>query len=72
MFRGNFLQLGPQQDVVLRLVGEYQPHFRPVTRVLQRGSDELQHRGDASATGDHANLFKKGGGGGNEIRNKTC
>lgn len=54
MFVPQFLQLRPQQDIFLGLVGKEQIAHGVVVWVLQDGSDHLQHWGDACPSCNHA------------------
>ena len=49
-----FLQLRPQQEVLLSLVGKAQVAHRVIIRVFHDGADHLQHWGDARSSRKHA------------------
>lgn len=59
MFVPQFLQFGPQQDVLLSLVGKEQVAHSVVGRVLHDGTNHLQHRSDARSSCNHANRLHR-------------
>ena len=62
IFGGEVIEFFSEKNVVKVYVGVDEGEFRPVGRVLEGSSDDLEHGCYASTAGNHANVTREGGG----------
>lgn len=53
------IKLSAKQDIVHVHIGIDKTKLRAIERVLQCGTDDLEHWGDTRSTGDHANFLRE-------------